>query len=147
MNLLSERSPGGFALPSAVFLLVILSLLAAFIVQVATRQQVSHAADVRGSRAALAAQAGVEWGAYRLLRENDCVAASSFNAGGSMSEFTVTVSCQPAGTGGTNDEAGATVLVRRIVATACSQPGAGACPNPAPGTNYIERQFSSVVVR
>ena len=51
MNLLSERSPGGFALPSAVFLLVILSLLAAFIVQVATRQQVGHAADVRGSRA------------------------------------------------------------------------------------------------
>ncbi len=147
MNPCRLRRSIGFALPSAVFLLVILSLLAAFIVQVAMRQQVGHAADVRGSRAALAAQAGVEWGAYRLLRDNDCTAATSFNAGGSLAEFTVTVSCQPAGTGGANDEGGSAVLVRRIVATACSLPAVGACPNPAPGANYIERQFSSVVVR
>lgn len=147
MNRLPALPHGGFALPSAIFLLVILGLLAAFIAQVSTRQHVGHAADVRGSRAALAAQAGVEWGSFRLLRDNSCAASSSFNAGGSLAEFTVTVACQPAGTAGANDEGGSAVLVRRIVATACSQPAAGACPNPAPDNNYVERQFSSVVVR
>jgi len=141
------RYIAGFALPSAVFLMVILALLAAFIVQVATRQQVAHAADVRGSRAALAAQAGVEWGVYRLLRDNSCAASNSFNAGGSLAEFTITVACQPAGTAGANDEGGTAVLVRRVVATACSQPAGGICPNPAPGSNYVEREFASVVLR
>lgn len=143
----SRKRLSGFALPSAIFLLVILSLLAAFIVQISIKQQVGHSADLRGSRAAQAAQAGVEWGAYRLLRDNVCNAATSFNAGGGLAEFTVTVSCQPAGLAGANDEGGNAVLVRRIVATGCSQPASGACPNPAPGVNYIERQFSSVVVR
>lgn len=137
----------GFALPSAIFLLVILSLLGAFIVEISTKQQVGHAADVRGSHAAQAAQAGVEWGLWRLLREDACTGPISFNPGGGLSGFTVTVTCLPNGMATTNDEAGNPVIVRRIVATACSEPAAGACPNPAPGANYIERQFSTVAVR
>ncbi|PKO89157.1 MAG: agglutinin biogenesis protein MshP [Betaproteobacteria bacterium HGW-Betaproteobacteria-12] len=137
----------GFALPSAIFLLVILSLLGAFIVQISTKQQVGHAADVRGSHAAQAAQAGVEWGLWRLLRQDACDAPTSFNPGGGLSGFTVTVNCLPNGMATSNDEAGNAVIVRRIVATACSEPAAGACPNPAPGANYIERQFSTVAVQ
>lgn len=141
------RQGRGFALPSAVFLLVILSLLGAFIVQISTKQQVGHAADVRGSRAAQAALAGVEWGLWRLLRQDACDAPTSFSPGGGLTGFTVTVNCLPNGMASTNDEAGSAVIVRRIVATACSEPVAGACPNPAPGANYIERQFSTVAVR
>ena len=138
----SPAGPGrGFALPSAIFLLVILAVLAAFLVHISTRQQAGHGADVRGIRAYQAARAGIEWGLYRLLRESNC-ATASFNPGGGLGEFTVTVECQPAGLGTISDEAGTAVAVRRIVATACSEPAAGVCPNAAPGANYIERQIA-----
>ena len=57
----------GFALPSAIFLLVILSALAAFMVHFSTTQSVTSAQDVQGSRAYQAARAGTEWALYKVL--------------------------------------------------------------------------------
>ena len=141
------RAADGFALPSAIFLLVVLAALAAFIVHLSAQQQAGHVADVRGLRAYQAARSGIEWGLFRLLRESACDASTSFNPDGGLGEFTVTVTCSPAGMGAANDEAGTGVVVRQIVATACNQPGGGACPNAAPGDNYVERQLSVVAGR
>ena len=58
---------GGFALPSAIFLLVILASLAAFLVNISMTQSVTSTQDVQGARAYQAARAGVEWGLYRVL--------------------------------------------------------------------------------
>jgi MSHA biogenesis protein MshP len=137
----------GFALPSAIFLLVVLSALAAVIAYLSAQQQAAHGADVRGLRAYQAARAGVEWGLFRLLRDGACDAVGSFNPGGGLSEFTVTVTCSPAGMTAANDEAGTSVVVRQIVATACNQPGGGMCPNATPGNGYVERQLSVVAAR
>jgi MSHA biogenesis protein MshP len=134
---------GGFALVSAIFLLVVLSALAAFVVQISTQQQVASAADLQGVRAYQAARAGAEWGLYKHLGDPPCAASTSFALDG----FTVTVQCQ--GTS-TNDENATPLVFRRIVATACNQPtGAapGSCPNPAPGANYVERELAVVAGR
>lgn len=144
------RRCGGFAIVSAIFLLVILSLMAAFIVQISTHQQVGHVADLRGVRAYQAARAGIEWGLHNHLRNSACLASSSFALGGNLAEFTVTVACSPAGVAMTNDENGTPLVVRRIVATACNQPvGAapGTCPNPVPADNYVERELAAVAGR
>lgn len=137
--------PGGFALVSAIFLLVVLSALAAFMVQISTQQQVGSAADIQGARAYQAARAGAEWGLHNLLRNAGCQARESFALDG----FTVTVQCQGAGTNSEDDGSGApqTLTFRRIVATACNQPSAaapGGCPNTAPAANYIEREVAVV---
>jgi MSHA biogenesis protein MshP len=144
----TARREGGFAIVSAIFLLVVLALMAAFIVHISTHQQAGHTADLRGVRAYQAARAGIEWGLHNHTRNLACAATSSFAPGGNLSEFTVTVTCLPAGVATTNDENGTLLVVRRIVATACNQPTAGGdCPNLAPGDNYIERELAAVVSR
>ncbi|MEI7613218.1 MAG: pilus assembly PilX N-terminal domain-containing protein [Betaproteobacteria bacterium] len=138
---------GGFAIVSAIFLLVILSALAAFIVQISTQQQMGATADIQGVRAYQAARAGVEWGAFNHIRNSACAATSSFTLGGNLTGFTVTVQCQGAVS---NDENGTALVIRRVVATACNQPSGaapGVCPNPAPGANYIEREIAVVAGR
>lgn len=42
-------------------------------------------------------------------------------------------------------EAGNPVTIYRLTATACNQPAAGACPNPAPGVDYVERLVQAAV--
>ena len=141
-----KRWQAAFALPSAIFLMVILAALAAFLVSVSTHQQSGHAADIQGIRAYQAARAGVEWGAYNFLRNGAaCAATTTFNPGSGLAAFTVTVTC--AATAPANNEAGTDVTTARIVATACNQPAAvgGTCPNAAPGANYVEREIAVVV--
>jgi MSHA biogenesis protein MshP len=54
----------GFVLPSAIFLLVILAGLAAFLVNISMTQNITSAQDVQSARAYQAARAGLEWGLY-----------------------------------------------------------------------------------
>ena len=121
----------GFAIVSAIFILVVLAALGAFIVSVSTSQQVGSALDIQGVRAYQAARAGIEWGLYRQLQINSCVGATSFSPTAStLSGFTVTVTCMLA----LDPNSGPTVYT--ITATACSEPDAGACPNTTnPGPN------------
>ena len=51
----------GFALPSAIFLLVILAMLGAFMTTFSTTQHVDSANDLQGSRGYRAARMGAEW--------------------------------------------------------------------------------------
>ncbi|HEY6280567.1 MAG TPA: hypothetical protein VIW72_02070 [Burkholderiales bacterium] len=57
----------GFLLVTAIFLLVILAALGAFILTISGTQQTGSALDVQGSRAYQAARAGIEWGSYQVL--------------------------------------------------------------------------------
>jgi MSHA biogenesis protein MshP len=139
------QKSGGFALVSAIFLIVILAALAVFIAVMSTHQQAGHVADLQGLRAYQAARTGIEWGLYDFKRNGACAAPVSFNPGGGLGAFTVTVDCLRNEMVTTNDEAGTSVTVRRIVATACNQPAAGACPSAAPGDGYVERRLSVVV--
>ena len=86
----------GFSLFSAIFLLVMLSALGAAIVKVSTSSQIGAAIEIQGERAYQAARAGIEWGLYSQLRNDNCAAVTSFAlpAGTTLSNFTVTVTCQ-----------------------------------------------------
>ena len=54
----------GFALLTAIFILVVLAGLGAAIMTVSSNQQIGSAIDVQGARAYLAARAGVDWALY-----------------------------------------------------------------------------------
>lgn len=62
----SRERARGFALVSAIFLVVILALLAAALVSLSGTQAGGQALDVGGSRAWQAARAGIEWGIAQL---------------------------------------------------------------------------------
>lgn len=155
----------GFSIVAAIFLLVVLSGLGAFILSVSSAQHASLALDVQGSRAYQAARTGVEWAVYQLLTGSDAATASFRNncrtasyasatstpptttalqnltgMAGTLNDFTVTVAC---GSGAAAySESGSTVWVYQVQATACNQPNGGVCPNTTdPGANYVERQL------
>ena len=52
---------------TAIFILVVLAALGAFVVNISTTQQLTSAQDLQGSRAYHAARAGIEWGIYQVL--------------------------------------------------------------------------------
>lgn len=135
MSAAARKHQGGFAIVSAVFLLVVLALLGAMIVSMSTTQQVGSARDLAGSRAYFAAKAGIEWGAYQVLQAGSCNASTTLPAlSGSAAGFTVVVACSASSP---VDEAGTSVVVYQITSTASI------------GTlgvlDYAERQLQAVV--
>jgi MSHA biogenesis protein MshP len=129
----------GFTLVSAVFLIVVLASLSAYLVNLRLYQEASGTLDTLGTRAYAAARSGVEWAAYNSLRNSTCAASTSLALAGTLSGFTVTVTCN---TAGPYDEAGAAVNVDTIVATACNS---ATCPPATPSPNYVERQITVMV--
>lgn len=131
------RRSAGVGLVTAIFLLVVLAALALAIVSLSSSQQVSSYLDVQGTLAYQAARTGGEIGTYRALRgATKCPPPDNIAmpAGTSLSQFTVTVTCEnPATIPGVER-----YLIR---ATACNQPAAGAiaCPNLNPGDDYVQR--------
>ena len=126
----------GVSLVTAIFLLVVLAMLAVAIVSVSGAHQIASALDVQGARAYQAARTGVEWGLYKQLRPSlqaTCFSTSTFAlpAASNLSGFTVTVQC--------NLTSGPGTLKRyQIISTACNQPGP-ACPNPLNNPDYVQR--------
>jgi MSHA biogenesis protein MshP len=137
MKLLNSTAKG-FAIVSAIFILVVLAVLGAFIVNVSTNQHIGSALDVQGVRAYQAARAGIEWGLYQQLHNNNCSAASNLPlAAPTLTTFTVTVTCVAS----VDANGGPTVYT--ITSTACSLPDSTSlgCPNTSPGNSYIERRL------
>jgi MSHA biogenesis protein MshP len=148
----------GFAIVSAIFILVVLAALGAFILNISSSQQIGSALDVQGVRAYQAARAGIEWGLFRV----QSTPAYNFGnppadpngrrcPGGGFGDtasfavfgFTVTVVCEAT----TDANSGPTIYA--LTSTACSEPLAGwtativACPNTTnPGPLYIERRLT-----
>lgn len=61
------RKAAGFAIPSAIFLVVVLALLAAFLVRLSTLQSTTSTQDIQSTRAYHAARTGLEWGLFSVL--------------------------------------------------------------------------------
>lgn len=86
-------SARGFALVPALFLLVVLGTLAIVAVRVGTGQQHAVTMDLLQARALAAANAGIEWGAYRALN-GSCAATTTLNlTEASLNGFSVLVTC------------------------------------------------------
>jgi len=139
---------------TAVFLVVVLSLLGAFIVSVTGLQQSGHQLDILGARAYQAARAGIEWGAFQVLDPNNtlgtalagCPASPTNLTGlaGFPGGWTVTVTCV-ANVNAPTTEGSRNVGAYRIIATACNQPSGGACPSASPAVGYVERQLEAIL--
>jgi MSHA biogenesis protein MshP len=149
----------GFSIVAAIFLLVVLALLGGFILSVTGIQQSSGQLDVLGVRAYQSARAGMEWGAWQVLDPNNnlpgfggtanpppCASINLTGLGGSLSSFTVTVTCS-ATINAPTTEGNRNVGAYQIIATACNQPvvGPGTCPNPTPTVGYVDRQVQATL--
>jgi len=157
------RQQLGFTIVSAIFILVVIAALGAFIVNISSSQQIGSALDVQGSRAYQAARAGIEWGVYQVQASTNyqfgfgtspvgtnlkttasinvraCpTSPSSFTLPApTLTGFTVTVTCTA-----TTDQGSTGPTVYKVVATACNQPSGGSCPNTTdPGGFYVERRM------
>jgi MSHA biogenesis protein MshP len=135
-----KRFQQGFALVSAIFILVVLAALGGFVASISSFQQIGSAMDVQGVRAYEAARSGLEWGLYQVNVVNShgsCAASSgSFTpAAPTLSGFTVTVSC----TAVADTHGGPTIYT--LSSFACNMPLAGACPNTGSTSGfYVERR-------
>jgi MSHA biogenesis protein MshP len=131
-----KRAQRGFAMVSAIFLMVVLALLGGLMLSLSNSQQISGVRDLLGTRAYYAARAGIEWGAYQALRNNSCSPASPLPNAVAATGFAVQVVCVASGP---YDEAGVSVTLYQITATASAgTPGAH---------DFAERQLQAVVSR
>ncbi len=131
----------GFGIAAAIFILLVLAVLGAFIVSVSTTQHAGAALDVQGTETYRAARSGIEWGVYRALSASACPAPSTDI--GAVSGMQVTVECNLL----TPDEVkpgGGTVNIYEIAATACNLPSAGTpkCPGVIANPHYVERRIA-----
>ena len=119
----------GFALVSAIFLIVALAALGVYMARIASIQHTNALQDLQGSAAYQAARSGAEWGAYQITQERAVNAgtgkfAENCRAGVAvvglpvLSGFSVAVSCEQSGPAASE---GASILrFYKIIATATS---------------------------
>ena len=147
MKKLNYKLQRGFSLVTAIFLLVVLAGLGAVMVTFFTAQQQSFAMDVLGSRAYQAARAGVEWGAYQILKAptgafvtGNCVTGASAPVAmpaGQLSGFTVNVACS---TTAQSDVTPATADTTRDIGTVTVYSVSSVATLGQP--DYVERQLT-----
>lgn len=135
----------GISVIAAIFLLLLMAGLAAFMVSMISATNLNLAADVGGSRAYQAARAGVELGLYKVMQEapangnpatKDDALADCFSAvTPTIETMTVAVKCEQFPPGGDYREGARTIRIYRITATANA---------PGPGGG-IERQVEVTV--
>lgn len=128
----------GFALVTAIFILVILAGLGAAMVTISTSQHTTVAMDVQSTRAYQAARAGIEWGAYQTLKvANTCPTspATLTFSGTPLASFTTTVTCSST----THSEGANTVTLFSFTANAIYG---------TPGTpDYVAREVGTRIAR
>jgi MSHA biogenesis protein MshP len=89
---------GGFALVPALFLIVVIALLAAVAVRVTTAQQQTVSLALQQARALSAARAGIDWAAYSAINgiNGGCAGLPTLNLpAASFAGYTVVVTCIP----------------------------------------------------
>lgn len=121
----------GFAAIAAIFLVVVLAALGAFMVTFSDTQHLTSAQDVQGSRAYWAARAGVEWGIASTVS-----ACSALPTSLAIDGFTVTVTCAQS-TYSDSDTVNMFSITSVAYATGTSVGSVG----------YIERSVSASVCR
>ncbi|MBI3529788.1 MAG: agglutinin biogenesis protein MshP [Betaproteobacteria bacterium] len=137
---MSRKRARGVSMITAIFLILVIAVLGAYIASVATTQHTAETLDLQGAKAYQAAYAGIQWGVYQALRNGSCpVASTSFALTGALGAFAVTVLCTNTTPGGYSEN-GVTKNIYRITSTGCSPPSGTSCPG-VQGGYYVERQL------
>jgi len=90
MKSISKYRQNGFAIVSAIFILIILSLIGTYIVSISTLNQESGAITTQGVRAYYAAKSGLEWGTYKVAPSSTSGGAPPYNCPASPTTLTFT---------------------------------------------------------
>lgn len=156
-----SRNQRGFSIPAAIFIIVILAALGAFLATIGSSQHLGYAQDVTGAHALQAARAGVEWGVYQVIDHTPnpnpvtfpTVFASACRTAGSSSgnitytsangqTFSVLIECRSSGP--FYDGSTTPLYSYQLTATACND--SASCPNVVnPGNLYVERRVTTLV--
>ena len=90
-----KRFSRGFSMVTAIFILVIVATLAAFMVTISGVQQRTSALSVLSTRALFAADSGVQWAVHSVLTAGNCSAfpANFVLTGGAANGYRVSASC------------------------------------------------------
>ena len=142
MSALSSRRGRGFALMLAVFLIVTLAAIGAYVLTISTGQMAAASQDEQATRAYQAARAGIERGIYQVLIVGDCTGLPTsipFSKPG-LSGFYAELTCLQVGI--TETEGTASVKVYRITSKGCN---ASPCSPAAPASTYVERELQVTV--
>lgn len=126
----------GVAAMSAVFLLVVLAALGAFMLTFSNTQHLTSAEDVKGTQAYWAARAGVDWAIPQVIASNGCPTATPTFV---VNSFTVQTTCAIS-----SFNEGVTATMVNLTSLAC-QPGP--CGSAVGGIAYVERSVSALIER
>jgi len=75
------NAQGGFATAAAIFLIVVLALLATGMVQILTTSHTTLSQEYTSARAYMAARSGLQWGMYQAVYGGGGTATVTFSAG------------------------------------------------------------------
>ena len=151
-----NRISRGFVLPAAIFILVVLAALGAYIVNISAAQRAGLAIDVLGERAYQAAFSGREWARYQISTLSACppgavwepISPNGFSLAWSGTEtldiFSTTIECRLLET---TKVGKVETSMFEIRVTACNLPQATEprCPGDAASAEYVERQFQALI--
>lgn len=127
------RKSRGFSLVGAIFLLVVVATLGAYMVTIGGAQQQSTVLSLLGNRALSAAESGMQWAIADVLANDACFGAATFSVqGGAGSAYAVSVNC----TQDTYTEGAAYNLFRLSVTASRGSPGS---------PDYVERTLRAKV--
>jgi MSHA biogenesis protein MshP len=136
------RSARGFLIIAAVFLLVVLAGLVAYLMTVSTTSQTASVADLNSARAYQAARSGLEVAAFQVLRSSTCTATQNIAFTGNLAGYTATVTCESSGA---LTEGGGSVTAYKLVSNGCNE---SACPNLSiTSPFYAERELGLTLTR
>lgn len=135
----SHPAQRGFAAIAAIFLVVVLAALGAFMLTFSNTQQLTSAQDVQGSRAYWAARAGLEWVIAGVVATAPVFPAvlplatcPVTTPPASVGGFTLVITCTPQA----YTEAGVTVTIFQFTSVASSAGVVGS-------VGFIERSVSA----
>ena len=124
------KSQKGFSIVTAIFILLVLTVLGGFMVTMSGTQSRTSLWALQGAQAYHAARSGLEWGGFQALVNNACNPSTTLTVEG----FTVTLACQPQGP---FSEGGQTYSVYHLTSLAEW--------NTYGSAEYISRQLTSKV--
>jgi MSHA biogenesis protein MshP len=146
-----RRAARGFAALLALVVLAALLLLGAAMTSLTQRHQLGAAAELQAAQALQAARAGLEWGAFQVLRlpAPPAAAPACFApADISLPPFTVSVRCSRSPANGTLTDGPDELVFYALEATACNAPSTGACPaSGSLADGYVERRLTWTLAR
>lgn len=111
----TRRRESGFALVTAIFVLVALAGAASALLSLAGTERTAVMLSLEAGRAYQAARSGVEWVSFHALRDHVCPAPATLTLDeGGLRGFRVNVSC----TSSTHTDGGAAEIVFRVASSA-----------------------------